>query len=95
MTLVFEEEKKFNWKGLVTVSAAVIAVGVAAYFLFFTPVPAIEVIVSPAVRSTEELSGVHFDPASVVNSEKFRSLRRYTGQSSIGKVGRPNPFVKF
>lgn len=95
MALVFEEEKKFNWKGLLIVIVVILAIGGFAYFLFFTPVPAIEVIVSPAVRSTEELSSVHFDPASVVNSEDFRALRRYAGQPSIGQIGRPNPFIKF
>lgn len=95
MALVFEEEKKFSWKGIAIVAAALAVIGGAVYFLFFTPVPAIEVIVSPSIRSAEELSTVQFDPASVVNSEKFRSLRRYTGQPSIGKIGRVNPFIKF
>lgn len=95
MALVFEEEKKFSWRGLAIVIAALAILGGAVYFLFFTPVPAIEVIVPPSIRSAEELSTVQFDPISVVNSEKFRSLRRYVGQSSIGKVGRPNPFIKF
>lgn len=76
-------------------AAVILAVGGAAYFLFFTPVPAIEIIVPPAARSIEELSGAHFDPAGVVNSEDFRSLRRYAGQPSIGQIGRPNPFIKF
>ena len=95
MALIFSEEKKFNWKGLATVAAIILAIGGAAYFLFFTPVPAIEIIVPPAARSIEELSGVQFDPASVVNSEDFRSLRRYGGQPGIGQIGRLNPFVKF
>ena len=95
MALIFKEEKKSNWKGLMIVAAVILAIGGAAYFLFFAPVPAIEIIVPPAARSVEELSGAIFDPAGVVNSEDFRSLRRYAGQPSIGQIGRPNPFVKF
>ena len=95
MALVFEEEKKFNWRGVIIVAAIILVVGGAIYFLFFTPVPVIEIIVSPQTRSTEELSGVQFDPASVVNSEDFRALRRYVGQPGIGKIGRSNPFIKF
>ena len=77
------------------VAAVILAIGGAAYFLFFTPVPVIEIIVPPAARSIEELSGAQFDPAGVVNSEDFRSLRRYAGQPSVGQTGRPNPFVKY
>lgn len=71
-----------------------VVVGVI-YFLFFAPVPGIEVIAPASVVSTSELSGIEFSPESVVNSDKFRLLRRYTGQASIGQVGRDNPFIKF
>lgn len=95
MAIVFEEKQKFNWKALAAVSAAIIAVGAAVYFLFFTPVPAIEIIAPPAVRSSSELSNITLDAVSVTNSQQFRALRRYIGQPSIGQVGRDNPFIKF
>jgi len=95
MALVFEEQKKFNWKGLVIVTGVLIAVAGAVYFLFFTPVPTIELIVSSDLRSATEISNVQFDPAGVVNSPEFRALRRYVGPSSVGQIGRPNPFIKF
>lgn len=95
MALVFEEQKEFNWKRWVTSIAAVVLVVGAIYFLFFTEVPRIEVIAPPAVRSATELSKIQFDPASVVNSASFRSLRRYGGEPGVGQVGRSNPFIKY
>lgn len=96
MAIVLEGEKKrFNWKILALILAIVGVIGGGIYFLFFAPTPAIEVITSPAVRSASELSGIRFDPAAVVNSDAFRSLRRYSGDPTIGRVGRTNPFVKF
>jgi len=63
--------------------------------LFFAPTPVIEVIAPPAVRSTSELSGIRFDPAGVVNSDSFKSLRRYIDRPSVGEAGRANPFISF
>ena len=76
-------------------AAAILALGAAVYFLFFTPVPAIEVIISPSVQSSAELAGLKLDTAAVTNSQQFRSLRRYIGQPSVGQIGRENPFIKF
>lgn len=95
MAITFEEEKQFNWKALIIAVVAGIVIIGGAYFLFFAPVPAIEVIAPPSVRSASELSGVEFDPTSVVNSEDFRSLRRYVGQQTTGKTERVNPFIKY
>jgi flagellar basal body-associated protein FliL len=96
MAIVLEgEQKKFNWKILILVLGVIGVIGGGIYFLFFAPTPAIEVIVSPAVRSASELSNISFDPAAVVNSDTFRSLRRYASEPTIGRVGRANPFVEF
>jgi hypothetical protein len=96
MAIVLEgEQKKFNWKLPIVILLIIGAIGGGIYFLFFAPTPVIEVIVSPAVRSASELSGIRFDPAAVVNSDAFRSLRRYSTDPTIGRVGRTNPFVEF
>ncbi len=96
MAIVLEETKKqFNWKLPALILAIIGVLGGAIYFLFFAPTPAIEVIVSPAVRSASELSNIRFDPAAVVNSDAFRSLRRYSSDPTIGRVGRTNPFIEF
>jgi len=96
MAIVLEGEKRrFDWKLPALILAITGVLGGGIYFLFFAPTPAIEVIVSPAVRSTSELSSIRFDPAAVVNSEEFRSLRRYGSDPTIGRVGRSNPFIEF
>ncbi len=95
MAITFEQESRFNWKALLTVVVILVVLAVAVYYLFFVPVPVIEVIVPSSVKTTSELSRVEFDPSVVVNSEVFRSLRRYTGESSKGESGRDNPFAKF
>jgi len=95
MALILEEKRKFNWGFALTVSIVSLVIVGGAYLLFFTSAPAIEIIVPPSVRSVSELSAVQFDPSAVVNSEQFRSLRRYAGQPSVGQIGRVNPFVKF
>lgn len=98
MALVFEEKKEFNWKGLIVFGGAIILAAATVYFLFFTPVPAIEVILPPAVKSTAEISTVALRPNldSVMKELPPQGkLRRYVSQQSIGQIGRPNPFVKF
>lgn len=95
MAIVLEEGRKFNWKGVITGTAVLAVIAAGLYFLFFAPVPGIEVIAPPAVQSAAELSAVQFDPASVVNSDDFRALRRYTGEPTVGQIGRVNPFVKY
>ena len=65
------------------------------YFFVFAPVPGIEIIVPASVNSTSELSNIEFSPENVISGEKFRALRRYTGQATVGQIGKGNPFVKF
>lgn len=95
MAIIFEEQNRFNWKALLTVLAIVAVISVAVYYLFFVPVPVIEVIIPVSVKTASELSSAEFDPSVVVNSESFRSLRRYAGEPSSKKIGRDNPFRKF
>ncbi|MDO8429919.1 MAG: hypothetical protein Q7S73_00955 [bacterium] len=95
MAIILEEKKQFNWKILITISVIVLIVGGGAWLLFFAPAPAIEIIAPSSARSTSELSNVQLDVSGVITDEKFRSLRRYTGQPSVGQVGRANPFIKF
>ncbi len=96
MAIILEEgEKKFNWKGFMTVSAILLLLAGISYALFFAETPKIEIVVPQSVRSASELSQVQFDPASVVNSASFKALRRYVGEQTTGVLGRQNPFVKF
>ena len=97
MAIVLEEKKEYNWGTLLIILAIITLVIGLAYFLFFAPVPAIESekLKPAALQTATEFSGVEFDPATVINSDKFRSLRRFVGQSSVGKTGRENPFIKY
>jgi len=95
MAIILEGKRKFNfwyWAAVGLVLAVLLA---GSYFLFFAPVPAIEVVAPVSTRSAAEISSVDFDPASLVNSDAFRSLRRYTGTPTTGQTGRPNPFIKY
>lgn len=95
MAITFEQESRFNWKALLTVFIILVVLGVAVYYLFLAPAPAIEVIVPSSVKTATELSQAEFDPSVVVNSEVFRTLRHYSGESSKGETGRDNPFMRF
>lgn len=95
MAIVFETGRRMNWRGIIIAAVILIAIAAVLYYLFFAPVPGIEVIAPTAVKTAAELSVVEFDPASVVNSNEFRSLRRYAGSPSVGQIGRTNPFIKY
>ena len=95
MPILVEENKSFNWKMLAIVAAIILVISGVIYFLFFAPVPGIEIIAPASVNSTSELSTIEFSPENVVNDEKFRALRRYIGQATVGQIGRVNPFIKF
>lgn len=93
MAILIEEHQAFNWKALVIFIIALTIVGGAIYYLFFAPVPGIEIIAPASVRSTTELSNVELDLG--VSTDLIRDFRRYTGQPSVGQIGRENPFIKY
>lgn len=95
MAIEFEEKSKFNWQGALLIIVLALVIVTSAYFLFFAPVPVIDVIVSPEIESTSEFSNITLDPLGVYNSPEFRALRRYAGQPSTGQLGRENPFIKY
>ena len=95
MPILVQEQKSFNLQALITFVVVILIVIGGIYFLFFAPVPGIEIIVPASINSTSELSNIEFSPENVISSEKFRALRRYTGQTTVGQIGRDNPFVKY
>ncbi|NCN53131.1 hypothetical protein GW950_01560 [Candidatus Wolfebacteria bacterium] len=95
MAISFSQEEGFSWKSIIGFVIIFLIIVIGAYFLFFAPVPGIDVIAPASVRTTAELSEIEFSPESVVNGEDFRALRKYTGQASIGQVGRINPFIAY
>lgn len=96
MAIILEEEKKsFNWTKLAIVLAVVLALAAAIYFVFFAPTPVFEIIVPPPLESAQKISSFQIDPANVLNSQVFRSLRSYAPLPTVGSLGRPNPFLPF
>lgn len=95
MAILMTEERTSNWKIILVIGMAILAVGGGVYLLFFTPTPGIEVLAPSSLRAASELSGIEFDPASVANDEIFRSLRSYVSQPTAGQTGRINPFISY
>jgi len=93
MAILIQEQQAFNWKALVIFMVSLAVVGGLIYYLFFAPVPGIEFIAPASIKSTTELSNVELDLG--VSTELIKNFRRYTGQPSVGQIGRENPFVKF
>ena len=104
MAIVLEQKKKsFSWFGFFVTLFLLAVIILGGYYLFFSPSPAIEIVIPPTVRSVVDLSNLSqqgfdpatFDPAAVVGSPKFRSLKRYIGAATTGALGRENPFQPF
>jgi len=93
MAILVEEQQTFNWKIPVFFVITLAAVGGLVYYLFFAPVPGIEFIAPASVKSTTELSNVELNLG--VGTELIKNFRRYTGQPSVGQIGKENPFVKY
>ncbi len=93
MAIVIEEEKsRFNWFFIAVVAAIVGIVAVAAYYLFFAPVPFIEKVVPSG--SLRAISNIDLDPAKIENNETFKILRAYDNNAPVLAPGRRvNPFV--
>lgn len=88
-------KKSVNWVPIIVAAVLVIIVIGAAYFLFFAPVPGIEVISPSEQRITSQLSSVKLDTRPVVEVLNSGALKRHAGPPSVGQVGRSNPFISF
>lgn len=66
------------------------------YFVFFAGSPRIEVVLPPVLESSSEIVALPFDDlVGVVSDEKFRTLENRSGMATVGKSGRPNPFIDY
>lgn len=85
-----------NTLAVVIVVVLLVLMAALAYFLFFAAPPRVEVILSPQLKSTNEISRVNFEELiGVVNQKEFKSLEAYTGLPSTGPLGRANPFLDY
>jgi len=79
----------------ITIAVIILIVVGAVYFVFFAPAPAFEVIVPPPLQTVGEVSSKQVNPANVLNSQAFRSLRPYAPSPTVGQIGRTNPFLPY
>ena len=93
--LIQEESRSINWFAALIGIFVAVAIGAGIYFLFFAPVPGIEIIIPVPLQSANKISGISIDPSTVINSQSFRSLRIYTGLPGVGQLGRANPFLPY
>jgi len=95
MAIVIEEEKrKINWLSIGIIILIISTIIIAAYYLFFTPVPFIEKIAPARLQSLQDLSRIKLEPEAIINSSNFQILRQYVNPIEIGPVGKNIPFVK-
>lgn len=94
MAIVIEEEKKpVNWFAMVIVFIILGIVGFGSYVLFFKKPELIEVVAPRQLQEIDRISELTFDPASVIDSPVFKSLRQYAADISKTQIpGRDNPF---
>jgi hypothetical protein len=94
MAIVFEKQKKqVNWIVILFILFSSGFVVFAAYYLFFAPTPRIDLVLPEQLERAGQISRLEFiDPAAVLTSPVFKSLRTYIGSPSIGSLGRSNPF---
>ena len=97
MAIVVEEPKPpRNWGAFVGIVVVVAILFSGIYFLFFKKPIFIETVIPAPIRQTQQLSKAKFDPASVSNSEVFKSLRQYSIlPNATSGQGRPNPFLPY
>ncbi len=97
MAIVFETQKKpVNWIMLLSIVFTIGFIVFGTYYLFFAPVPRIDVVLPEPLKQANQISSLHFiDPNEVVNSSTFQSFQMYFGPPGTGALGRTNPFAPF
>jgi len=97
MAIVVAGEKQRS--PLFAISATLVialVVGVGAYYLFFSPAPAIEkIIVSQDLQSISQVSKVNIDTQAITESPIYKTLVQKLPALQVSGYGRANPFLPF
>ena len=93
--IIQQQKKKMNWFALLIFLFFFAVIFGGAYFLFFTPLPGIEIIVPTTLKSAGKLSQVDFDSSKIITDPKLKTLRQYGDLPNTGELGRDNPFLGF
>lgn len=96
MAIIVEEPKApKNWGLIIGIVAVVVVIFSGFYFLFFKQPVLIEMVIPAPIQETESLAKITFDPTSIQNNEVFKTLRQYAASTTVGELGRPNPFLPY
>ncbi|MDD5547549.1 MAG: hypothetical protein PHN74_01420 [Candidatus Pacebacteria bacterium] len=94
MAIIVEEKKTIKWGNVLTVVVIAVVVLASAYFLFFSAKPGVEVTVPQKQKLATELSKISIDSSSVLNSDSFKVLKRYSSAPAEASIGKTNPFAR-
>ncbi len=96
MAILIEEEKRpVNWLAIFIVIFVMSIIGFGTYYLFFAETPAIEIILPANLQSANQITNIAVDPAKVLTSDAFKSLKPHGQEANVGQTGRANPFLPF
>jgi len=96
MAIIVEEPKPpRNWGTIIGVTIIIVVLFSGVYFLFFQKPVLIETVTPASIQETEKFSKITFDLSSIQNSDVFKSLRQYSASTTVGQLGRPNPFLPY
>ena len=77
MAIIIQEERtKFNLVPIVIAAIVILGGGGLAYYLFFSPTPAVDALYTKKYESVSKLSEVKLDIGSVTESAIWKSLDR-------------------
>jgi len=96
--MAFTVEKDKRGRGLSRIAVIIVSILFllfATYYLFFTEPPQIEVLVPVELRKISQISEFNIDPAAIINSPEYRSLKQHVAPAELGEFGRINPFARF
>ncbi len=94
MAIVIKEQK--NKSSFFSVAVIIMVGGglfLAAYYLFFTPVPLIDKFAPLSLESLKQISSIKINPDGILENPSFQVLKQYVGPVSSATSGRSNPFA--
>jgi flagellar basal body-associated protein FliL len=95
MAIVVSEENSssINWLAIILWLVILAAGATAFYYVFFKNPEVVDIVISPSAKDFQKLAEMNIDPASVLNSEEFKSLKPANTVSSSANYGKTNPFL--
>lgn len=97
MAIVVEEEKRssLNIIGVMMWGLVIVAIGLAAYYLFFKRPELIPITVPANFQNAESLSNIQLNPEEVLENSTFKALKTLVNPVKPEGVGKANPFLGF